>query len=85
MPNSTDRTVHATLRNQDAEVVRYDRAGKWYVEPRDPDLRRRKRRHIALNEAVRLTVADGTWHEKLPGGLTFDARVRNALAERAQS
>lgn len=44
-----DRTVHATLHDQDAEVVRYDRAGKWYLEPREAELRRRKRRRITLN------------------------------------
>ncbi len=80
MLKPTDRTVHATLPTQDAEVVRYDRAGKWYVEPRDPELRRRKRRRIALNEAVRLTVADGTWHEGRTGGRAFDAKVRRALS-----
>lgn len=38
-------------------MVRYDRAGKWYLEPRDPELRRRSRRLIGINDAVRLTVA----------------------------
>lgn len=58
MPNPTDRTVHATLPDKDAEVVRYDRAGKWYLEPRDPELRSRKRRRIGLQFSVHESTDD---------------------------
>ncbi|WP_256840367.1 hypothetical protein [Ornithinimicrobium faecis] len=74
-----DRTVHAILSDR-TEIVRYDRAGKWYAEPADPQSRRRL---ITITEAVRLTVAEGIWWGvDQPGGLSFDAKVRRALNEK---
>lgn len=73
----TDRRVHAT--NADWEVVRYDRAGKWYMEwCGDPDDYRVGVRHRctvdeAVSAAVRLQMV---LHLDLPGGRTFDAKVR---------
>ena len=38
MSGEDDRRVHAVVGAMD--VVRYDRAGKWYLEPHDPSLPR---------------------------------------------
>ena len=69
-----DRTVHAE--NGGTQVVRYDRAGKWYIEYTNPDL---KRRAVSVTEAAitarNLITMRGTWHKGLPGGAMFDAIV----------
>lgn len=73
-----DRRVHA--RGKDGlEVVRYDRAGKWYLEnPRPGSLI--PRRHVKISEAAkmaRLLQKDGgTVFFKIPGGGRFDLLVR---------
>ena len=36
----SDRTVHVSYPGM--EIVRYDRAGKWYLEPTNPTLPRQK-------------------------------------------
>lgn len=57
-----------------AEIVRYDRAGKWYVEPKGG-----KRRHVKIAEAVQLAFAgrvlDGRY-----GGSRFGAKVAELKA-----
>lgn len=66
---SDDRTVHAS--NGAREIVRYDRAGKWYVElkglPRIP---------VTLAQAAKEARSYG-WvhHPGLPGGARFDRLV----------
>lgn len=96
-----DRTVHArqTLYNgQVSEVVRYDKAGKWYQEgaavkadPMWPVKGRpavpASRTPITLSQAVALALAavyseHGEWFPGRHGGRTFDARVRKALRSR---
>jgi hypothetical protein len=72
----SDRTVHASYRGM--EVVRYDRAGKWYLEPRDRTL---KRQHVTLSEAVNAAIwgrkyGNGTFFLGLCGGTAFDAKVK---------
>ena len=71
-----DRRVHASS-DRGVEVVRYERAGKWYLEmPGVP------RRRIKLDEAVQqATLPWVTWREGVPGGSTFDARVKKRLAD----
>ncbi len=70
---ATDRTVHARTASGD-EIVRYDRAGKWFVE-----FARFGRRQISLGEAVALAVEDGAeWFAGRPGGSRFDDAVRVA-------
>lgn len=64
-----DRTVHGFTADG-AAIVRYDRAGKWYVEPKEG-----KRRAVKLTEAVQLAVAGRPLLNKA-GGLAFDAKVR---------
>lgn len=71
-----DRRVHATLPDG-REVVRYDRAGKWYVE--GPG----KRKLITFGEAVDLALTvDSVIHAGRVGGSRFDAVVGRALIER---
>lgn len=59
------------------EIVRYDRAGKWYLEPTDPIL---KRQAVTLHEAVQAgrwaLEHGGVIYFGLHGGGAFDARVR---------
>lgn len=76
-----DRTVHARIGEQ--EIVRYDRAGKWWVEW-VPD-RMRGARQVSLGEAVDLAVKGaelGTADVFLdkPGGGMFDAKFRKSRA-----
>ncbi len=73
---SENRTVHAEGRF--AEVVRYDRSGKWYIEPKDGS----QRRHVGVGEAAEwASVAATSLHLGRPGGLVFARRV---LAEQSQ-
>ncbi len=74
----SNRTVHARYR--DMEIVRYDRAGKWYLEPTIPML---KRQHVTIGEAARsarwgIDNAEGEWYPRLPGGGGFDKIMREA-------
>lgn len=67
-----DRIVHALTRSG-AEIVRYDRAGKWYIEhPRGTML---PARQVSVSEAARI-AAPGIVNFNLPGGLVFERKVR---------
>lgn len=68
-----DRQVHG-ISADGHQIVRYDRAGKWYLE--GPTATRKQ---ITLTEAAQL-AAHGTPHLDKPGGRTFDARVRALTA-----
>lgn len=70
----SDRTVHAE--NEACEIVRYDRAGKWYIEPRNGE-----RRHVGVRQAaVSAAMArDMTIHRGRRGGAAFDRAVREVL------
>jgi hypothetical protein len=76
----TDRIVHARNTVDRVDLVRYDRAGKWYLEPYLPGL---PRQLVTLKQAVDyalwLISEDRGWvnYDK-PGGQTFAARVRRA-------
>lgn len=71
-----DRQVHAS-HPDGREVVRYNRAGKWYIER--PAWPRYRRRHVDVGEAVRLArliyAQGGIWYEGQPGGKVFDRRM----------
>lgn len=64
----TDRTIHATLSNGD-EIVRYNRAGKWYREGAFV------REHISFDVAV-AWAKTGTVYLGKPGGSRFDLEVQ---------
>ena len=71
-----DRAVHAAFPGLE-EIVRYDRSGKWYIEPVDG-----KRRQVGIGEAVaraqELQDRGGTIFLDLPGGGRFDHLVRRS-------
>ena len=75
-----DRTVHA--RYPGMEIVRYDRSGKWYLEPVDGPYsrpgakRQRVTIHAAVDAAVRGVVRGGEVTLGLAGGSTFDRLVK---------
>lgn len=81
---SIDRTVHA--RGSDGrEVVRYDRAGKWWLE-RPDGTRAPLQLPTAVSEAVVIAWEGGGeiyWNRH--GGLRFDADVKKALARQRDS
>lgn len=64
----SDRTVHG-LTDRGAEIVRYDRAGRWYVEWRGV------RSPIDVRQAARL-ARKGEAYLGRPGGGRFDKLVR---------
>lgn len=73
-----NRRVHA--RYDGMVIVRYDRAGKWYLEPTSPLL---SRQHVKVSEAVQSALwgvqyANGVIHTGVPGGGTFDRKVFDA-------
>jgi len=74
-----DRTVHA--KGPQMEVVRYDRAGKWYLEPTNRTL---PRQHVTVNEAAHYTRwllgEHGVHLPGLPGGTAYDRLVLKGRA-----
>jgi hypothetical protein len=69
-----DRRLHGRVGH--GEIVRYDRAGKWYVEWPGST-----RYHVTLAEAVDLATGfKGAAYLGIPGGGRFDAAVRRKLA-----
>lgn len=69
--SQSDRRIHARS-PEGYEIVRYDRAGKWYVEGEGG-----LRFLIPLSEAVRLATLPGVLTQLgIPGGGRFDALVR---------
>jgi hypothetical protein len=76
-----DRTVHAVLADG-GEVVRYDRAGKWFLEY--PYTRMIAARRLSLKQAVQhATSPDATVHLGRRGGTRFRAEVWRALNDGA--
>jgi hypothetical protein len=71
MSDSDDRVIHGRTPYGE-EIVRYDRAGKWYVEK--PGVARRQ---VSLVQAVRHATKPGSVvYLGRPGGRTFDSRVQ---------
>lgn len=76
----SDRRVHAS--NSEFEVVRYGRAGKWYIEPRHPD--QGKRQHVNIDQAVHFALhlakhVHGKINLNVDGGSLFDKRVQRRM------
>lgn len=67
-----DRCVHAS-NELGWELVRYNRAGKWYFEHHAE-----RRQHVKLDAAVNRVTRTPDWKIYLgkPGGSLFDSRVR---------
>lgn len=74
-----DRRVHAVLPDG-TEVVRYDRAGKWYLEKQGTQYRK-----VLVQDAARKASVPGAGVTfDLPGGKQFDSIVRKRRAARAE-
>lgn len=72
----SDRRVHGQTADG-GKIVRYNRAGKWYVEY--PPASYRRSRHITVGRAAELACEDGAGaFLGLPGGARFDRLVRMA-------
>jgi len=78
---AADRTVHAETGY--AEVVRYDRSGKWYLEDKASTNGVKRRTLVTVGEAV-------TWvrdqprgevqvHWRKPGGSRFDQAIKRLI------
>jgi hypothetical protein len=75
----SDRTVHAVT-HKGVEIVRYDRAGKWFLEWPLGSMVPCK--HVGVNEAARTAVEHSAdIRVGLPGGKAFDAKVRRFRAD----
>lgn len=74
MTPKNDRTVHG-ITPDGCEIVRYDRAGKWYLE----DGAGKRVRALRIADAAAL-AAQGRAHLDKPGGQSFDKKVRNLRA-----
>jgi hypothetical protein len=86
----TDRRVHA--HTEEWEIVRYDRAGKWYAEWIGPDAPPEQvmfsqpiHTRVSRTGRAQLTMGLAAWCAtqlgaeicfELPGGTAFDRRVR---------
>lgn len=76
-----DRIVHASGGDLAVELVRYDKAGKWYIEPRDKSL---PRQHVNIDQAVQVAIywwynTNGSPQFDQPGGLQFNRLLRKAV------
>jgi len=72
-----DRTVHATT-IEGGEVVRYDKAGKWYLEYPSAHT---PRHALTLEAAVFYATRRGSEIFEMPGGQSFRAAVRRTLEQ----
>lgn len=77
----TDRVVHARSKSGD-EIVRYDKAGKWWLERAD-GTRAPLKLPTAVSEAIEFSKTGGTIFENRYGGTMFEAKVRKARANGA--
>lgn len=73
-----DRRVHAVLENG-TEIVRYERAGKWYAEHDGG------RDRLAIRDAARRAAHAATHTRGLPGGSFFDQLVDEYRNESVES
>lgn len=76
MTRPPERVVHA-VSPAGTELVRYDRAGQWYVEePTGESF------HVQLDGAIAFVVALGTiWYPERPGG----GRLRREVWKHAEA
>jgi hypothetical protein len=79
---ANDRTVHAVV--ADGWIVRYDRAGKWYLEHRDGSTRTSLTVATAARTALD-AVPPARIYRNLPGGLAFDAKLKSLTASKTET
>ena len=77
-----DRVVHARFPGV-AEVVRYDRQGRWYKEHGGGRRERLRTVHDAVAEALTLEARGGVIYEGRPGGNRFDYMVASGRRKQA--
>ena len=74
-----DRRVHAECAT--FEVVRYERAGKWFVESK---VKLVPAEHVGVSEAARRAISaealGGEINYGVPGGQVFDLKVQRCLS-----
>lgn len=75
----TDRTVHG-LTTDGRSIVRYDRGGKWWIEPPRGSLAGARR--VTVGQAAE-EAASGTHFPGRCGGTRLDAIVRRILEDAA--
>lgn len=75
MRDTADRTTHASSKDGSVAVVRYDKAGRWWLE-RSDGTRAPLRLATAVTEAIVLEADGGTIHFGRHGGSQFDNKVR---------
>lgn len=84
--STSDRRVHAWTPDG-AEVVRYERAGKWYLE--HPPATGKERTSLTLAGAVQHALAahrgGGRVFLRRPGGGQFDTRFLAATTSRSHT
>lgn len=77
-----DRTVHAS-HPAGEEIVRYNRAGKWYRELVEPSPHAPMRAKLTLaqaaQEAIEMACQGGKIHLDRYGGQRFDSEVRRRM------
>lgn len=87
---NANRQVHGTVKHG-ALIVRYERAGKWYLEYPAVPLQHSasavargyyRRRPLTLRQAA-VMASEGTHRPGLPGGRILDAIVARMSAEGA--
>lgn len=76
---NSDRTVHAF--GDSAEVVRYEQAGKWFIEFKGWGI---PCQQVKIDEAVRKAIwlwnkDNGSVNFGRPGGSVFDRKVRAVI------
>ena len=72
MSDWSGRTVHAE--SDEAQIVRYNRSGKWYIEPKSPGT---PRRHVSVKAAASAAAGRGyRVNLGMVGGQRFDTEIR---------
>ena len=71
----SDRQVHARL-TDGAEIVRYERAGKYYYEGLDTYGLRYRRLLHTMKEARQFITSKDEWIPGVPGGSAFDRMMK---------
>lgn len=71
----SDRRIHAWLPATGDEIVRYDRAGKWYLETPHGTRLRMNLLAAALRAFRWREFLGGKVYSGLPGGAAFDRAV----------
>jgi len=80
--NDLERVVHAVMPDG-CEIVRYDRAGKWYIEGNGKNHQQHKdpRTKLTVDEAVSFALTAEIVYSQQYGGAIFYSRYLKRLCE----